>query len=378
MTFSKEIQQKKHTRWGFHGGSAAFGVMLCFCILLFFKSPEIVAGAAQRGLTLCAKSVIPALFPFSVIAGLLLSTGAGPMLIRPLSSLLCPRLQLSEEGCCAMLLGILCGAPIGATSAATAARAGRISSEEAERILLLSGNASPAFLINSVGVSLVGNKRFGVLLFGVVICCQTAVGVLFLLSAGKASPTEKQESREPIIAPAEGFGILFARAVRASCDAMLTVCAFVIFFSVLTGALGAVLTRFSIGKGITALLLCISEPIGGMSAAASLTDPLLTPALCGFCGGWMGLSVHCQILAACNSVPISWGRYLAAKLLQGLLCGLLLTIASLTPSPIYGILAISAALGAVFLTAASIRWRERRSAAPPRRNNRRAYPPRIR
>lgn len=378
MTFPREIHQKKPFGGGFRGGSAAFGVMLFFCILLFFKSPSIVTTAAARGLTLCFQSVIPVLFPFSVVSALLLSTGAGRLLIRPLAPILCPLLHLSEEGCCAVLMGIFCGAPIGAASAAAAVRGGQISSEEAERVLLLTGNASPAFLIHVVGASLLGSSARGRLLFWGLLCCQATVGLLFLLPKQKKAPAEGLKKRKPLTAPTESFGVLLVRAIRASCDAMLTVCSFAVFFSVLSGALGAVLERFSVGAGWTALLLCAAEPISGMNAAATLSDPILSMALCGFCGGWMGLSIHCQILAVCDSVTVRWSRYLAAKLLQGLLCGLLFPIAATLRNPTHGSLLFLIMLGITLLISALAQWRERRGALPPQQNNRRAYPPTIR
>ena len=102
---------------------------------------------------------------------------------------------------------------------------------------------------------------------------------------------------------------------------MLTVCAYVIFFSALTGALGRVSTgRGNMGEWGYALLCGALEMTGGISQASMITGNgglILTAAF----AGWSGISVHCQVMTLCGGRGLSFKPYVIAKAFQGVLCG---------------------------------------------------------
>ena len=103
---------------------------------------------------------------------------------------------------------------------------------------------------------------------------------------------------------------------------MLTVCAYVIFFSALTGALGcAVGDTGRAGETGYALLSGFLEMTGGISLASTLScrewGLILTAAF----AGWSGMSVHLQVMTLCAGRGLSFKPYLIAKAVQGILCG---------------------------------------------------------
>ena len=54
---------------------------LCGVLVLFLTKAGAVRAAAAEALGLCARSVIPALFPFLVVSSLLLSLGLGDLTV---------------------------------------------------------------------------------------------------------------------------------------------------------------------------------------------------------------------------------------------------------------------------------------------------------
>ena len=303
-------------------GQLCFGWFSLFCLLLILRNAEIAIEYMNRGLRLCAKTVIPALFPFMVISELIVSGGIGTLLLRPVSRPLKRLFRLPEEGCCTVILGMLCGFPVGAKCAVSALERGTLTREEAERVLLFSSNPSSAFLINAVGVSLWGNRRFGTLLWIASLISQLTVGLLFTHLTYKKEA--KIASSDTSFHSASLSGIkLFTEAVRSSCFGMLLICAYVIFFSALVGTLNLMLEQFGATATVKAILFGVFELSGGMSAAASLSVPLVGALLCAFAAGWSGLSVHCQLLSICDGHGLHLKRYLVAKLLQSALCVLL-------------------------------------------------------
>ena len=129
------------------GRLAAWGCLAALGLLLA-RSAE-AAQAVRDGLALCTGSVIPALFPFLAVSGLLtaLDAGASPAL-GPLARLL----GCSRAGARAFLLGLTGSYPVGARTVAQLYRRGGISRREACRLLLFSNNCGPAFILVVAGL----------------------------------------------------------------------------------------------------------------------------------------------------------------------------------------------------------------------------------
>ncbi|MBQ6856123.1 MAG: hypothetical protein IJO13_03365, partial [Lachnospiraceae bacterium] len=90
----------------------ALFLSLLFITLLLFSS-EVTLGAKQ-GLLLWYSSIVPALFPFMVLSGMVVSSGEITTVMSPFYLLLHPLLGLSYDGCYILITGLLCGYPIGA------------------------------------------------------------------------------------------------------------------------------------------------------------------------------------------------------------------------------------------------------------------------
>lgn len=275
------------------GRLAAWGCLAALGLLLA-RSAE-AAQAVRDGLALCAGSVIPALFPFLAVSGLLtaLDAGASPAL-GPLARLL----GCSRAGARAFLLGLTGSYPVGARTVAQLYRRGGISRREACRLLLFSNNCGPAFILGVAGLGCFGSLRAGVLLWGVHILA--ALVIALALPRRAAEPPERPGSvppRPPLV-PA------LIAAVRDAAGTMVYICGFVVFFLVLLRVMGRVTG--------------LSHPV--LSGAVELTQGILAlpHTRRGFVWaagllGWGGLSVHGQSAAVLSGTDLPMGPYLAAK-----------------------------------------------------------------
>ena len=120
-----------------------------------------VQQAARDGLALCGASVIPALFPFFVVTGLAVRLDAAAALEKPMERLMGPLFRLSGACAAPLLAGLVGGYPTGARAAAELWREGRISREEAERLLGFCNNCGPGFILGFVGAGVFRESRTG-------------------------------------------------------------------------------------------------------------------------------------------------------------------------------------------------------------------------
>lgn len=333
MTQTKQITKRTHRHPPFRG-QLLFGWFSLFCILLIFKNGTLASQYIHRGLLICANSVIPSLFPFMVLSELLISSGFGEKLLSRITLPLCRLFLLPSPCVTAMLLGLLCGFPIGAKAVASALQRGTISQPDAERTLCISNIPSSAFVIGAVGGSLWESTRFGVALYLSVIASTLLWSIFDALRERKRTKNTKVSSVQNIclIEPKRGAK-LFTDSIASSCSGILSVCAYVVFFSALMGALSAILTDLGAPKLFCASLFSLMELSQGVSYATGMENIHTAAYLSAFTCAWSGLSVHCQVISVCDGCKLSFKRYFFAKLMQAILCVLLFScLLSLFPS----------------------------------------------
>lgn len=115
-------------------------------LLFLLRFPSQALDASRDGMKLWLNTLIPTLLPFLILTGIILRTGGVEKLLSPFSPVWRHVFGLSSSGAYALLLGLLCGYPMGAKIASDLYTHGKIGRQEAEYLLTFSNNASPAFL----------------------------------------------------------------------------------------------------------------------------------------------------------------------------------------------------------------------------------------
>ncbi len=290
--------------------------------------PDAAAEAARDGLQLCAQVLIPSLLPFFVVSGLLRVWGL-PELLGRLIAPVTNRIWGVSGGCAsAFLLGILGGYPLGAAAIGQLRADGAISRDEGERALAFCSNTGPAFLLGAAGMGVFHSRRIGFVLYGTHIVSAALVGMLF------APKVRRQEAAQQSSIALASFSDAITESVHQAADALLSVCAFVVLFSVAAGLmdhigyLGALALQLSALTGMElsaakALFTGLLEIGSGLGAMRGLAPTAGNTALAAFLLSFGGLAVAAQTMAVLGESDLTGRRYLPGKLLQGVLAALL-------------------------------------------------------
>ena len=284
-------------------------------VLLLWEAPA-VRDAAREGLSLCAASVVPALFPFLASSSLLLKLGFGDWLAGPLAPLM-SLYRLPGEAASALALGLAGGYPVGARTAAELYAAGSLTKDEAERLLTFCNNANPAFLLGGLGLGIFGSARTGLWLWLIHVFSALVTGLRLARRGGQTSDARRHIPKLPV--PAGSFPELLVASVQGALAAILNICAFVELFYVL----GLPLRRLPApwGAGLAGMVELFS-------ASASLPDGRVGFLLAAGLAGFGGLSVLCQTAAVLAPGGLSPAPCLRGKLTQAVLSTLLAVLVS--------------------------------------------------
>lgn len=121
-------------------------------IVLLLTNPVISSKLVLSGLTTWCTKMIPSLFPFMVLSGILLRTGLSHRLSKILYPVLGSLFRLSPDCIYVIFMGFLCGFPMGASIIAESLSLKRISLREASLLLSFCNNIGPVYFISFASV----------------------------------------------------------------------------------------------------------------------------------------------------------------------------------------------------------------------------------
>ena len=127
--------------------------MIKYGMLLFFSAmtcamllkSRMAAALALEGLSLWFSKMIPALLPFMILSGLLMELGLSDSFASLFAPILRPILRLSDSCLYCVIIGFLCGFPMGAGVCAQSYAAGKLSRREASLLLVFCNNIGPVY-----------------------------------------------------------------------------------------------------------------------------------------------------------------------------------------------------------------------------------------
>lgn len=274
------------------GLGAALGMAI-----LILDGKTALAGAAQ-GIELCIRTVIPSLFPFFLLS-IALTSSFSEMNIPLLRSLakLCRIPQGSES---LLLTGFLGGYPVGAQGVSEAYSAGRLSRNQAQRMLSFCSNAGPSFIFGMIAAQF-PDLRYPWLIWGIHIF--SAILVAFSLPSSAAQSINQSPEKS----------ITISEVMKKSISTMATVCGWVIVFRVILAFLD-LWVFWAVSRPVSVTISGVLELANGCCGLQQIEHIGLRFFLCTGLVSFGGICVVLQTSSVIGSLGIR--HYLTGKLLQ--------------------------------------------------------------
>ncbi len=274
------------------------GIFAAFGLLLLILDSETALQGAQDAVVLCTAVVIPSLFPFFVLSGMLSSaaSGCGQKGLRPLERLL--GIPMGAGGL--FLTGLLGGYPTGAQGVSEAFKRGQLGRDEAKRMLGFCSNAGPAFIFGILGRSF---THFGTiwLLWGIHILSALLVGVIL---PGRKSRQSSIPSSTPLSLP---------QALRKAVATTGYVCGWIVIFRVILAFLSRWCLWLLPGSG-QVTIFGLLELTNGCCGLNLIENEGLSIIVESGIFAFGGLCVAMQTTSVVGQLGLGW--YLPGKVLQ--------------------------------------------------------------
>lgn len=297
----------------------AIGIYLIFLLLRF---PVLSLQYASTGLNLWFQKMIPTLLPFMILSGILIRLNLTEGVVRLAHPFLRFLFRTSPNGTYTLIMGFLCGFPMGARIVGELYAAGKLSKWEAERLLAFCNNIGPIYFL-SFAMPMLGIKKvsgpflimYGIpLLYGFMLMRifphmkqRRGMKMTNMVNGMQASkmlqPSDKSVKSTP---PS-----LLAAADEAILSGLLGIAklgGYMVFFNLLN----ILFVPFSqLSPGLPGLYNCILEITSGIDRCGQFlpyTVLILLP--------FGGLSCIGQTYSMICSTDLSIGPYLVHKIVQ--------------------------------------------------------------
>lgn len=302
-------------------------ILITGFIFVFVDNLEGCIDAALIGVNLVVKTIIPTIFPFSVICNLLISYDGVSLYSKILGPILCKPLKLSKSSSFPIVASFLSGYPLGCKYCCDLYSLGYIDRNEFERLLNIASNASPMFIIGSIGATMLGDIKLGFILLIGNYLSAIIVGIL-TMNHTKTSSSMKELPKNNTNT---NFGSALKSALDNGINTTLQVGAFVILFSIIISIIKnntyISIAFYNIEEflnlpkySIYGLFLGSVEFTNGCKLITTL--PLTLPfklAIISFICSFSSLSVIAQISSFVYKYNISIAKYSFIKLIQGII-----------------------------------------------------------
>ena len=132
-----------------------FTLLSLYLIVLLLRYPTLSLEYASTGLNLWLKKMVPTLLPFMILSGIMIRMDLTESFVTLLHPMLHRLYGTSKNGSYTIIMGFLCGFPMGARIIGEFYESGRLSREESSRLLYFCNNIGPIYFLSYVVPTLV-------------------------------------------------------------------------------------------------------------------------------------------------------------------------------------------------------------------------------
>lgn len=322
VSVKKGIQIKERLKSINCGKVFACGALLAFMGFML-ANPTYYLNSAQRGLILFATSVLPSLFPFYFCSLLLTYMGA----VKVISALGAKPIRFlyntPKESAYILMLSMLCGYPVGASTSAELYGADMLTREDVRSISSFASTSGPVFILGTVGSAVFNNKAIG----WIILCSHYAASLINGLIYRKRTRSSNVFSLNYNI----DVDNLLAHVISKSTLNMLyvggyiVICGMLIDTLELVGLRDALFSTFDadIAQGIVSAVYGLIEMTRGSIECANCSNVHISLPLCCAIITFGGLSITLQNYTFLSKCQMRLDQILLRKCTQSLIAALL-------------------------------------------------------
>lgn len=279
---------------------------LILCLFAILSNPKEIMHAGIFSLEIWKKNIFPSLFPFFILADLLINYGfvtfLGNLLKKPVQKLF----HLRSVCSFVIIMSLISGFPSSAKYIAKLYKEKIITLKEANHLLTFSHFSNPLFIMGTV-FSLLQNKKICLFILVSHYLANVFVGILFREKQIETKDIYFKQEKKP-------FMFILANSIDNTIHTLAYILGTITIFLVLTTLLFKYIYLPEVTKSILRGLLEITQGIKYITQAP-ITNDLKGLIITGFLS-FGGLCIHMQVIGMIKDIQIKYSRYFLSRILH--------------------------------------------------------------
>ena len=288
-------------------------VLLIFIFLIeIFDHSNIVIKTIINSTSIWFYNLVPTILPIYIIVDLLINYNAIYYLSLVFGPVMEKVFKMKKETSFVFLLSTLSGFPSNSKYLKNLLDNKVINKEEASKLLLFTHFSNPLFIIESIGISFLGNKSIGILILIVHYLTNVIIGIINRnYYVNLVSNTILEEKKK------DSFVKTLSNSILNTIKILFLLYGIITFFMIITSLIKA---NFPFSNNINSLICGILEMTQGIYFISSTNLPLIMKAsIITFFISFGGLSIHMQVFSILSDYKIKYKDYFIARLMHGLI-----------------------------------------------------------
>ena len=311
--------------------SVVIMVVLLFILFNVLTASESILSSVSFSLNVFKNNVFPSLFPFFVLANILIKCGIPEFMGCLFKGVMNKFFKI--KGICAFIffMSIISGNPANAKYTRELYLDGKINKYEATKILCFTCFSNPLFILGTVSILFLNNKEAGLL----ILLCHYLGNVIIGFGMRRYHPSKKENARFSLkkavnemhlkrISNKEGFGQIITSSIISSIDTLLLILGVITMCLVLTTI---TFDNLNLNSVFRSVLNGFVEMTQGLKYISLEAIPLkLKCVLTVMILSFGGLSVHMQIMGILNDTDIKYLPFLCARICHAIISSALMFV----------------------------------------------------
>ena len=287
-----------------------FIVIICLIFTFFFIIlRESIFDTIAFSLNMWIKTLVPSLFPFFIISDILINYNIIFYIPKKLTTFFKKIFKVNDASIIIFFLSILSGFPSNARNTKMLYDKKMISKEEASHILMFSSFSNPLFILGTLSIFFLNNKKLGIMILLAHYFSNFIIGIVL-----KPKYEFKNMSNINIKNTNLNFGLIFTKAIKNAIDSLLLILGVLTCF-LITSTI--ILKIIPLNDNFRVLLKSGLEITMGLQELSllkisDLAKVMLSASILSF----GGLSIMMQVIAQISDTDISIKPYIIGRIYQ--------------------------------------------------------------
>lgn len=288
-------------------------IILLFSCLIY---KTLVFNTISYSLNIWVNTLIPSMFPFFVIADILINYGITNYIPNFITNILCKFFNISKTCASIFLLSLISGFPSSARNIKNYYKKGFLSLEEANHILLFTHFSNPMFILSTVAVFFLNNAKYG---YVILLAHYLGNFIIGILIRNKSTIDNKNYTKEKYIC--QNFSKVLINSIKSSIDTLLLILGTLTSFLIVSSF---VIEFFNFPLYAGAILKGILEITMGLKSLSLLNiSDIYKVVISTMFISFGGLSVHLQVISQIVDTDIKYIKFFVVRIYHAIISGIL-------------------------------------------------------